>query len=175
MKQFVMLFTGISGSGKSTLANAVADELKRKEIPVSIIDGDDSRRLVGNIFGHSREERAKMGNVNRMAGYYLTESGINVLYALVCPYEEIRNQFREFFGERYIEVYVKADQKLCAKRDVKGLYSLCKQGRLEHFSGMNDDFEEPQNCDIIIDTSIEDVSCAVNRIMNYLVKRDRNR
>lgn len=168
MKQFVMLFTGISGSGKSTLAKAVADELKRRGVAAGVIDGDDSRRLTGNIFGYSREERMKMGCVNRMAGYYLTESGINVLYALVCPYEEIRKQFREFFGERYIEVYVKADRELCAKRDVKGLYSLCEQGRLEHFNGTNDNFEEPQNSDIVIDTGMENVSCAVGRIMNYL-------
>ena len=49
MRQFVILFTGISGSGKSTLANAVAKELELLGVQVSVIDGDDSRELVGNI------------------------------------------------------------------------------------------------------------------------------
>lgn len=168
MKQFVMLFTGISGSGKSTLANAVAKELRQSGVRVSVIDGDDSRKLVGNIFGHSREERMKMGSVNRMAGYYLAGSGVNVIYALVCPYEEIRTQFREFFGELYIEIYVKADQKLCAERDVKGLYKLCEQRRLDNFNGTNDVFEEPGHSNLIIDTGRMSVEEAKEEVIGYL-------
>lgn len=168
MRQFVILFTGISGSGKTTLANAVAKELRQSGVRVSVIDGDDSRKLVGNIFGHSREERVKMGSVNRMAGYYLIDSGINVLYALVCPHEEIRKQFREFFGECYIEVYVKADQEICATRDVKGLYSLCEQGKLEHFNGTNDIFEEPEYSNFTIDTDRMSVEEAKKEVIDYL-------
>ncbi len=168
MRQFVILFTGISGSGKSTLANAVAKELELLGVQVSVIDGDDSRELVGNIFGHSREERMKMGRVNRMAGHYLVNSGINVIYALVCPYEEIRKLFREFFGELYIEVYVKADRELCAKRDVKGLYKLCEQGKLKHINGTNDVFETPEHSNLVLDTGRMSVGEAKEEIIGYL-------
>lgn len=165
---FVMLFTGISGSGKSTLANAVAEELKKKEIPVDIIDGDDSRQLIGNIMGHSREERIKMGSINRAIGHYLVRNEINVIYALVCPYEEIRKQFREAFGDHYIEIYVKTDGEVCAKRDVKGLYELSRQGMLDNFNGINAEFEIPLKSDITIDTAVLSVDEAKVRIIEYL-------
>lgn len=86
---FVMLFTGLSGSGKSTLANAVAEELKKRGILVDVIDGDETRKLIGGIMKYSREDRGRMGSINRAIGHYLVRNGINVIYALVCPYEKL--------------------------------------------------------------------------------------
>lgn len=167
---FVMLFTGISGSGKSTLANAVAEELRKKEILVDVIDGDESRRLVGDIIGHSKEERMRMGNINRAIGHYLVRNRINVIYALVCPYEEIRKQFRDFFGDLYIEIYVSTDRSICVKRDVKGLYELSNKGMLDNFNGTNAEFEIPLKSDIVIDTNKKSINEAVDKILTYLVE-----
>ena len=40
----VIWFTGLSGSGKSTVADWVAEELKRRGLPVERLDGDTVRR-----------------------------------------------------------------------------------------------------------------------------------
>ncbi len=165
---FVMLFTGLSGSGKTTLANAVAKELKKGDIPVDVIDGDESRQLIGNIMKYNREERVKMGNINRAIGHYLVRNGINVIYALVCPYEEIREQFRDTFGDIYIEIYVSTDQEVCKKRDVKGLYKLSEQGILNNFNWTNADFERPLKSNMIIDTSILSIDESKEKIIEYM-------
>lgn len=167
---FVMLFTGLSGSGKSTLANAVAEELKKRGILVDVIDGDETRKLIGGIMKYSREDRGRMGSINRAIGHYLVRNGINVIYALVCPYEEIREQFRDAFGDIYIEIYVSTDREVCKKWDVKGLYELSRQGMLDNLNGMNEDFERPLKSDMIIDTSILGVDEAKEKIIEYLQK-----
>lgn len=173
MKQFVLLLTGLSGSGKSTLAKTVADELRKSGIPAEIIDGDESRGLIGNILGHDKESRMKMGKINCAIGHYLVRNKINVIYALVCPYEEIRKMFRDFFGELYIEAYVKASRKTCAERDVKGLYKLSENGMLENLNGTNDDFEIPGQCNLIVDTERLNICEAGAEIVGYL--RENNR
>ena len=165
---FVILFTGLSGSGKSTLANAVAEELKKKGILIDIIDGDESRQLIGNIMKYSREERMKMGSINCAIGHYLVRNGINVIYSLVCPYEEIREQFRDVFGDIYIEIYVSTNREVCEKRDVKGLYKLSRQGLLENLNGTNADFERPVKSDIVIDTAEVSIDEAKVKIIEYL-------
>ena len=42
----VIWLTGLSGSGKSTIANELKKELEKKEIKVSLIDGDDLRKNI---------------------------------------------------------------------------------------------------------------------------------
>lgn len=168
MKPFVMLMTGISGSGKSTLANAVSQELRKRGISVEVVDGDDTRERIGHIFGHDRKDRIKMSYVNQLLGQYLLRNGINVIFALVCPYEEMRERFRSVFGDAYIEVFVSASQAACAKRDVKGLYQRDRTEGVAHLNGTNDIFEIPRKCDLIIDSETLSVEEAKKRVLNYL-------
>jgi len=167
-KLFAICMTGISGSGKTTIANAVSNCLKKRGVSVEVLDGDETRSIVGDIFGHSKEERLKMSRINQAIGFYLLRNKVSIILAAVAPYEAIRSQFRHFFGVNYIEVYVKASLATCAKRDTKGLYELSSKGELENLNGSNDIFEPPGNSDIIIDTerlSVEE-SCAM--VIEYL-------
>lgn len=169
METFVMLLTGISGSGKTTLANAVAQEIEKLTWGgVQVVDGDETRKLVGGIFGHDREGREKIGYVNRMLGYYLVKNNISVIYALVCPYESMREAWRSFFGKKYIEVYVEASSQVCNERDVKGLYKRYRKGEIQNLNGMDDSFEFPKNCDLVVNTEEEDIETSRDRIIHYL-------
>jgi len=164
IKPFAMCMTGISGSGKSTIANAVAGNLKAHGFQIDVIDGDETRNMIGGIFGHSKEERHKMSRVNQTIGRYLLRNNVSFILAVVSPFESIRRQFREFFGNAYIEVYVKASSTTCVRRDVKGLY----QQSAENLNGFNDDFDEPKNSDIVIDTENLSVEEARDTIIKYL-------
>ncbi len=89
MRLFNLCFTGISGSGKTTLANTVSRQLIEKGIKVQIIDGDDTRREVSYLFGHTREERMKMNQINRLLAKYLNNNEINTI---IAPFHEMREQ-----------------------------------------------------------------------------------
>jgi len=172
MKPFVMLLTGISGSGKTTLANKLSEMLKDQGMRIQVIDGDETRKLTGQLYGHSREDRISMSRINQSIGYYLVKNNVAVIYALVCPYEEIRTGFRHFFGENYLEVYIKASAETCAVRDVKGLYKMCSEGKIEHLNGKNEIFEIPENSDYVIDTESLTIDEAGEQLLKFLQNRE---
>lgn len=165
-KPFTLCFSGISGSGKSTLAQEVGKYLEEKKIPVKIIDGDTLRGELGNLFGYSREERMKQNRIVRVLAKYLNDCGINVIIAVIAPFDEMRKQMRSFLGENYIQVYLDCPVEECAKRDVKGYYK--KAEKMENFIGVNDTYEVPKDSEIRIDTVQEDVENSVNQIILYL-------
>lgn len=153
---------GLSGSGKSTIANLLKQRIIEKELkPVTILDADVIRTHLSKGLGFSREDRSM--NVRRI-GYVASEivkhNGI-VIVANIAPYEEDRQYNRRLISSygKYIEVYVKTSLEVCENRDVKGLYKLAREGKIQNFTGINDPFEEPQTSDIIIDGSDEIYSC----------------
>ncbi|MCL2283815.1 MAG: adenylyl-sulfate kinase [Fibromonadales bacterium] len=160
--------TGISGSGKTTLANAVTERLRERSISIDVIDGDETRQLIGEIFGHSKEERQKMSRINQTIGRYLLRNNVSFILAVVAPFEKIRMQFRNFFGDAYIEIYVRASAEICAKRDVKGLYKLNQEGKIVHLNGSDATFEVPENSDLIIDTDNTSIAKCCADIIEYL-------
>jgi len=170
VKQFALCMTGISGSGKTTIANAVAKMLREQGVKIDVLDGDNTRSLVGELFGHSKSERLKMAKVNQAIGSHLLRNEINIILAVVAPFEEIRTQFRSFFGSSYIEIYVKSSVETCALRDVKGLYAKSESGNLKHLNGIDDIYEPPENSDIILDTEVLSVEDSCDAIIDYLHK-----
>ena len=168
MKQFVILLTGISGSGKTTIANILKDILENNGIPIAIVDGDVSRKRIGNIFGHDKESRHKMAKVNYGIGEYLLENNLNVIYALVAPFESVRYIFRNLNNAKYIEIYIKTSWEICKERDVKGMYKKAISGDIKNFNGTNDGFEEPIAPDLVIDTGECTPSDAANGIVDFL-------
>lgn len=170
MRNFIVCFTGISGSGKTTIAKALEEELnKRKQSQkIQLLDGDVLRNQWGNLFGYTKEERFKNNRVVRVLTGYLNKNGINVVLALVAPYEEMRNLMREELGKDYIEVYIQCSYEECCKRDVKGYYKQQLEGKLENLNGANDVFEIPQHSDIIINTEKETIEEGVKKIIEFL-------
>ncbi|KAL6226001.1 hypothetical protein ACLB2K_004849 [Fragaria x ananassa] len=40
--------------------------------------------------------------------------------------------------------------ELCESRDAKGLYKLAREGKIKGFTGIDDTYEQPLNCEIEI-------------------------
>lgn len=168
-KKFMMYIIGRSGSGKTTIANALAEELRKRGVRyLQVIDGDVIREQFGGIFGYTYEERMRCNQAVRVVVQYLLNNGISVILSQVAAYEEMRTKVREQFEEEYIEVYVKCSYQECARRDVKGYYEKKKNEEIQNLNGADDTYEPPQNSNIIIDTEIETVSEAVQKIVLYL-------
>jgi len=150
IKPFVLWFTGLSGAGKSTLADKTYDYLKNKGLKVERLDGD----IVRSIFpktGFTEEER---NNHIQRVGYLastLEKNDVIVISSFISPYIKSRSFVRDLC-KRYIEVHVKASLDSCEKRDVKGLYKKARSGEINHFTGIDDPYEEPKNPEITIET-----------------------
>ena len=170
-------FTGLSGAGKSTLAEAVAQRLRAQGELVEIMDGDAVRTHLSKGLGFSREDRDT--NIKRIAFVcnLLTRNGVICISAAIAPYREARAWAREEIGD-FIEVYVKCPLEVCRERDVKGLYKLVDEGKIQHFTGIDDPYEEPENPDLVIETSKQSLEESVEtllakvRSLGYLQQED---
>ena len=166
---FTLWFTGLSGAGKSTLAARVSGELRRRGIPVEVLDGDEVRQNLSKGLGFSREDRDT--NIRRI-GYVaklLTRNGVAVITAAISPYRAIRDEVRVQIGA-FVEVYVNASLDECIRRDTKGLYRRALAGEIPQFTGVSDPYEAPVSPELVVDTEREAVAASAARVIDRLLE-----
>jgi adenylyl-sulfate kinase len=166
-KGFTIWFTGLSGAGKSTLSEAIEERLKARGRNVEILDGDIVRTHLSKGLGFNREDRdINIKRIGFVCGL-LTRNGVICISAAIAPYREARKWAREEIGN-FVEVYVKCPIEVCRQRDVKGLYKLVDEGKIKGFTGVDDPYEEPENPELIVETSKETIEESVGRIFAKL-------
>ncbi len=165
--------TGLPCSGKTTISIELKKVLIKKKINVVYLDNDimRSKGSLNSDLGFSKEDREE--NIRRIIGLtkLLVEQNINVIVAVISPYRFMRQQARAILGKNFIEVYVRAPLELCEKRDVKGMYKKAREGEISNFTGVSDPYEEPENPELIIETSNQTIEESVNNILDYFNKR----
>lgn len=172
-KPITLWFTGLSGAGKSTLANEVEKVLSVGGKYTMLLDGDNVRMGLNKNLGF--EEKDRIENIRRIAevAKLMNDAGLIVLTAFISPYRSDRRNAREIIGEgNFIEIYVSTPLEECEKRDVKGLYQKARKGEIPNFTGISSPFEEPENAEVVIDTSKctleEAVGIVLKEIQRYL-------
>ena len=168
---FTLFFTGLSGAGKSTLAQVLYARLREQEArPVTLLDGDVVRKHLSSELGFSREHRdlnvLRQGFVASM----VTRHGGIAICAPIAPYAHTREQVRAMVEEHgeFIEIHVATPLEVCESRDRKGLYARARAGLIRNFTGVSDPYEAPANPEIVLDTSLQSASAAVEKILAYL-------
>ena len=167
----VVLMTGLSGSGKSTLARALAEHVEATSArQVSLLDGDHVRRMLSAGLGFDRRDREL--NVLRI-GYVATEvarHGGMAVCAPIAPYARTREQVRAMVQEvgDLVLVHVSTPLAECERRDLKGLYARARAGEIPAFTGISDPYEEPDDADVVVDTSQLDPHAALTAVTDYL-------
>jgi len=68
----------------------------------------------------------------------------------------------------FLEVYISTPLEVCEQRDVKGLYAKARRGEIKNFTGIDSDYEAPENAEIDIDTSEIAAEKAADDIVIYL-------
>ncbi len=156
MKKIYWL-TGLPCSGKTTIAKKLA-----RHLSAEILDGDDIRAITSNG-DFSREGRARhMKSVAAMA--YLLSKYTNVIVALVSPLRSVRDEIKKKYSNLY-EIYLECDPLVCQDRDVKGMYARAVRGEIENFTGVQDQYEEPTNPDIVLRTDRNSISECIDQIL----------
>ena len=169
----VLLFTGLSGSGKSTLSNYLEKELYSRKILTYSLDGDNLRHGLNMDLGFTIEDRIenlrRVGEISKI----LYDSGVYVLASFISPFAKDRRNIKKLFkDEDFIEIYVKCDIDSLQKRDPKGLYKKALSGEIPNFTGINSPYEEPENPDLVLDTSKLTINECLKIIIDYLEEKN---
>jgi sulfate adenylyltransferase len=167
----VVLFTGLSGSGKSTIARALVDALTEPNArEVTLLDGDQVRRMLSAGLGFSRADRElNVRRIGFVASLIARHGGIAVC-APIAPYASVRAEVRAMAeaAGTFVLVYVATPLEVCEARDRKGLYAQARAGLIPQFTGVSDPYEEPADADVVVDGSATPVDTAVKAVLDRL-------
>jgi sulfate adenylyltransferase len=169
----VLFFTGLSGAGKSTIARGVAAALReRGDRTVTLLDGDVVRRELSAGLGFSRDDRDR--NIRRV-GWVAAEIARHHGVAICCPiapYARARAQARKAArdaGGGFVLIWVATPLAVCEQRDRKGLYARARSGAMVGMTGVDDPYEEPDDADLVLDTTDLSIDEAVRTVLDRLI------
>jgi adenylylsulfate kinase len=171
-RSMIVWFTGLSGSGKSTLAHAVEERLHQLRCRTFVFDGDNVRQGLCSDLGFSEADRKE--NIRRLGevGKLVIEAGVIAITAFISPFRTDREWVRRLVGTNdFIEIYCRCPLEVCEQRDVKGLYRRARAGEIKEFTGISSPYEEPENPDLILDTSDNTLEECVQKIIGLLTTR----
>jgi sulfate adenylyltransferase len=167
----VVFFTGLSGSGKSTVARDLRDALAEGgDRSVSLLDGDLVRRLLSAGLTFSRTDRdLNIARIGYVAAEIARHGGVAIC-APIAPYAAARAQVREMVSEvgDFLLIHVATPLAECEARDRKGLYAKARAGLIDSFTGISDPYEEPDDADLVLDTSRLTRTEAVDSVLSLL-------
>ena len=167
----VLMFSGLSGSGKSTLARDVTEWMRgASDRTVTLLDGDVVRTMLSSGLGFDRASRDL--NVRRI-GYVAAEvarHGGVAICAPIAPYAATRSAVRDMAQQvgDFLLVHVATPLVECERRDLKGLYAKARAGLIPEFTGVSDPYEEPDDADLRVDTSLLDRAEALAVVTRHL-------
>ncbi|XP_028774303.1 adenylyl-sulfate kinase 3-like [Neltuma alba] len=171
-KGCVIWLTGLSGSGKSTLACVLSQNLHSRGKLAYILDGDNVRHGLNKDLSFRAEDRSE--NIRRIGevAKLLADAGVICITSLISPYRKDRDACRALLSKGdFIEVFLDAPLDLCESRDPKGLYKLARAGKIKGFTGIDDPYEPPSSCEIVLQQKGSDCASPgdmAERVIAYL-------
>jgi sulfate adenylyltransferase len=162
----VVFMTGLSGAGKSTIAEALKAALDAAGRPATILDGDVLRALDAAPLGFDRASREQqIQRAADLAAEY-ARAGQVAIAALIAPFDEARRRARATVEPvaPFLLTWIRTPLEVAEERDPKGLYRKVRAGEIDEFTGISSPYEEPDDAEVVIDTTTTPVEEAVARI-----------
>lgn len=168
-KPVVLWFTGLSGAGKSTVAGALEAQLVELGYHTYLLDGDNVRHgLCGDLGFSAQDRRENIRRIGELAKL-MADAGLIVLSAFISPHRAERQMVRELLPDgEFIEVFVNAPLAVCEQRDPKGLYKKARAGEITNFTGIDSEYEAPQNPEIDLPAGDQNIEQLVELCLNVL-------
>jgi bifunctional enzyme CysN/CysC len=166
-----ILFTGLSGSGKSTIAAGVEEAFVASGRAAYMLDGDNLRHGICGDLGFSEKDRQenvrRAGEVAKM----FAESGSLALISMISPCAGDRQLIRNLHEEAglpFAEVFMDTPLEECERRDPKGLYARARAGQLPGFTGIDGEYEAPENAELVLQPTSGTVGEQVARVISLV-------
>jgi len=156
--------TGLPCSGKTTIARKLQELIPN----LVVLDGDELREWLSPKDFSRKGRNEHNRKVAHLARLFLKHN-VPVVVSLISPFNKNREFARKIIGDSmFIETYIKCSLSLCEKRDDKGLYKKARLNKIKNFTGVNDDYDIPDNPDLIINTESNSLDECVDQITEYL-------
>ncbi|RME99491.1 MAG: adenylyl-sulfate kinase, partial [Alphaproteobacteria bacterium] len=171
-KPCVLWFTGLSGSGKSTIASLLEKRLHARGQHTYVLDGDNVRHGLNKDLGFTDADRVE--NIRRVAetAKLFTDAGLIVMVSFISPFRSERRMARELFdSDEFLEIFVDTPLEVCEQRDPKGLYKKARAGEIKNFTGIDSDYEPPENAEIRLDAGSRAPDELVDELIETLEKK----
>jgi adenylylsulfate kinase len=168
---FTVWFTGLPCSGKTTLSRRLYNHLKQQDCQVHLMDGDAIRAQLPRPLSFSKEDRDLHGRRLGSLAQSMNDKEIICIVAAITPYRETREHNRRKLAN-YIEVFCCCPVEVAESRDSRGLYAKARSGKISHFTGVSDPYEEPEAAEVVVFTEREDIDASLAKILAYLEKQE---
>jgi len=167
----VVWMTGLPKSGKSTIAKLVMRKFEDHGIKAELLDSKSTRGTISKDLGFSKEERTKNLERAMEVAKILSKNGAMVICSFITPYKSQREQIRKELCKHgnYYEVYVKSSLENCKNRDTEGVYKAAEEGKIEHFTGVSDPYEEPEKPDLVLNSDDKSMAECAEELFKLLI------
>ncbi|MDB3890702.1 sulfate adenylyltransferase subunit CysN [Gammaproteobacteria bacterium] len=168
--------TGLSGSGKSTIASAAEKILHDQGYRTYILDGDNIRHGLSKNLGFTVADRIE--NIRRVAevAKLMVDAGIIVLTAFISPYRDERDMAKSLFEAKdFLEIFVDTPLAVAEERDPKGLYKKARSGKLPNFTGIDSEYQPPDNPSLTLKTEDRTVEEMAEILVEAILNRSRDK
>jgi adenylylsulfate kinase-like enzyme len=164
-KLMLVWLVGLSGSGKSYIGRMLFDRIKIEYRNTCFLDGDEFRDIMGNDLGYSMQDRQINGLRIVNVSNWLHQQNINVVAAVMSNFPEHQKSNRDVNGNKYYQIYIKADIGQLKEKSVKRVY--------HHFNnvvGQDICFNEPVCSDQVFlnDYCAEMAKCFVEEVYSKI-------
>lgn len=174
-KGMVIWLMGLSGAGKSTIATGLEAKLNENGFFTFAMDGDLIRSGISSDLTFTEADRLE--NIRRVVeiSKMLVQKDIITICSFITPLQKQRALCREILNDQYFEVFVDCPVSICENRDVKGLYKKARTNEIPNFTGINADFELPDNANLVLnshkDSPEECVESVFSAIIPYIFRK----
>jgi len=151
------------------VANAIEKKLLAMGRHSYLLDGDNVRHGLSKDLGFTDADRVE--NIRRIAevSKLFVDAGIIVLASFISPFRDERRRARDMLEDgEFIEIFMDTPLGVCEDRDPKGLYEKARAGQIKNFTGIDSDYEPPENPEINLKSADFSAEEMAERVVGHL-------